>query len=173
MPSFCPSVREDGTQRGTHAASQGSRTHGIRIRHRRQQSPQCGQMLHPRDDVRREGKVQDRRLSALEGQRANAIIIWKPSEQAVVWNKRSIREERIRVESLLKAAGPCRNFNPATDGELSKSARESVFAAYFRKSGMLLDVFRKSGNGRSSTRCRKHRSNRRSRLGSKGIPSRQ
>ena len=33
------------------------------------------QTLHPRDDVRREGKVQDRRLSALEGQRANAIIM--------------------------------------------------------------------------------------------------
>ncbi len=104
MPSFCPSVREDETQRGTHAASQGSRTHGIRIRHRRQQSPQRGQTLHLREDVRREGKVQDRRLSALEGQRANAIIIWKPSEQAVVWNKRSMkvcffREVRIRVES--------------------------------------------------------------------------
>lgn len=84
-----------------------------------------------------------------------------------------LRKEWTRAEPLLRAAGLCRDFNPATDGDLSKSTREPVFAVHFRQSGMQLEAFRKSGNGRSSTRCRKHRSNRRSRLGSKGIPSLQ
>lgn len=82
-----------------------------------------------------------------------------------------------RAEPLLRDAGLCRDFNPATDGDLSKSTKEPAFAACFRQSGMHLETFRKSGDSRSYPKRRGRKSKALERpekpLSIEGIPSLQ
>lgn len=60
-----------------------------------------------------------------------------------------LREKWPSVETLLRRAGLARDYNPAKDFDLSRSAIEPVFAAAFRQSGMHARIICAFGDSRS------------------------
>ncbi len=87
-----------------------------------------------------------------------------------------LKKEWTRAEPLLRAAGLLRDYDPATDGDLSKSTKEPAFAAAFRRqSGEQLEAFRKHGDSRSPTHHRRRKRKWASKAGKaagKAVPSR-
>lgn len=64
---------------------------------------------------------------------------------------RLLREKWPSVETLLRRAGLARDYNPAKDFDLSRSAIEPVFAAAFRQSGMHARIICAFGDSRSES----------------------